>query len=317
MSKPNLIAIDLAKNVFQFCHMSPAGKVLTNKEVSRAKLKELLFTSPPSLVAMEACSGAHYWARLAQSVGHTVKVINPKIIKGFQFKQKTDKNDALAIATAASLAHIHSSKVLTINEQTLQSMDRVRSLAIEQQRSSSNQIRALLFEFGITVPQGSSALRKQIPLILEDAENGLPTEFRQLLHSLWEQLQNQMAFVQDITIKLENTVKSNPICNKLMQLEGVGPICSLALYIRLGNGEAFKKSKDASACVGLTPRQHSSGGKERIGGISKTNADKRLRSILFQGALSVINHITKRSPRTYKEQWLKALIERRGKKLLP
>ncbi len=161
MSKPYVIAIDLAKNVFQFCKVSPHGKVIINKEISRNKLKELLVTTSPSLVAMEACSGAHYWARLAIEVGHTVKIINPKIVKGFQFKQKTDKNDALAIATAAPLEHIHSTKILSIHEQSLQSIDRVRSLALEQQKALSNQIRGLLFEFGITISPGIASLKNK------------------------------------------------------------------------------------------------------------------------------------------------------------
>ncbi|WP_283130228.1 transposase [Enterovibrio norvegicus] len=152
-------------------------------------------------------------------------------------------------------------------------------------------------------------------IVLEDAENGLPDSFRAVLHRLWAQLNVQIEHVDMLTKQLELSVSTDPVCQQLMKLEGVGPLGALGLALRLGKGENFTNGREASANIGLTPKQHSSGGKERIGHISKRNADKRLRSILFQGALSVISSVIKRPARTTKEQWLKALIERRGKKV--
>lgn len=315
MNHPNILAIDLAKNVFQVCKTDAQGNVAFNREISRTKLKTLLCQQKPALVAMEACASAHYWARYAQEMGHQVKVINARSVKAFQTKQKTDKNDALAIATAAPLAHLHSVKVHTVEEQALQALARARELALVQQIAQSNQIRGLLSEFGVVIPQGLSALRVNIPLILEDAENGLPDSFRALLQSLWTHLNGQIEQVELLTKQLEASVRTDPICQQLIALEGVGPLGALGLALRLGRGENFANGREASANIGLTPKQHSSGGKERFGHISKRSADKRLRSVLFQGALSVITQIMTRPAKTQKEQWLKALVERRGKKV--
>ena len=315
MNNLNVLAIDLAKNVFQLCKLNPQGKVIFNKALSRQKLKEQLAKEKPSLVAMEACASAHYWARFAEAAGHKVKVISARAIKGFQTKQKTDKNDALAIAIAAPLEHIKGVRVLSVQEQGLQSIERARQLAIEQQTALSNQLRGLLSEFGIIFPQGIKKLREHIPLILEDADNNLPDNFRQTLYQMWQKLLLQIEYVDQLHSQLEKEVKHHPVCHKLMALEGVGPIAALGLAIRLGAGDNFASGRDASANIGLTPKQHSSGGKEKIGHISKRSADKRLRSILFQGALAVVSKVSRRTAKTHKEQWLKALTERRGKKI--
>lgn len=315
MNNLNVLAIDLAKNVFQLCKLSPQGKVVFNREFSRQKLKELLVKEKPSLVAMEACSSSHYWARFAEDAGHQVKVINARVVKGFQTKQKTDKNDALAIGVAAPLEHIKGIRVLSVEEQGLQSLERARQLAVEQKTALSNQLRGLLSEFGIIIPQGIAALRKHIPLILEDAENSLPDNFRHTLFRMWQMLLFQLEQIESLQNQVEKEVKHHHVCKKLIALEGVGPIAALGLAVRLGAGDNFASGRDASASIGLTPKQHSSGGKEKIGHISKRSADKRLRSILFQGALAVVSKVSDRPAKSYKEQWLKELIERRGKKI--
>lgn len=315
MNDLNTLAIDLAKNVFQVCKRSPQGKVFFNREMTRAKLKELLANERVALVAMEACSSSHYWARYAAELGHEVKVINARAVKAFQIKQKTDRNDALAIAVAATQAHIPSVRVQSADEQALQSLERARQLATSHQIAQSNQIRGLLAEFGIVAPKGLKSLREKIPYILEDGDNRLPGSFREMLHQLWEHLLAHIEHTEALEKQLEATVKSNNVCQKLMKLEGVGPICAVGLAVKLGRGESFANGRQASANIGLTPRQHSSGGQERTINISKYSADKRLRSTLFQGALSVITQVMKRPARTHKEQWLQALVMRRGQKI--
>lgn len=225
------------------------------------------------------------------------------------------KKAALAIATAASLEHIYSIRVQSVDEQAMQSMERARNLALTHQIAQSNHIRGLLSEFGIILPQGLTSLREGIPFVLEDAQNGLPDRFRAVLLRLWEHLLVQIDHLDDLTKQLEIAIKDNDVCQKLMKLEGVGPLGALGLALRLGKGENFSSGRSASASIGLTPKQHSSGGKERIGHISKKSADMRLRSTLFQGALSVVSLVVNRPARTNKEQWLKALVERRGKKV--
>ena len=315
MTKPNLLAIDLAKNVFQVCELSPNGKVMFNREVSRTKLKALLMKENQCLVAMEACSSAHYWARYAIEIGHQVKVINARAVKAFQTKQKTDRNDALAIGIAAQQVHIHGTRIHSTEEQALQSLERTRHLAKTQLVAHGNQMRGLLAEFGIVLPQGLTKLRKEVPFILEEADNLLPASFRAALYRSWAHLLCQFEYLDELEKQLESLVKSNSACQKLMKLEGVGPLGALGLALRLGKGEDFANGREASANIGLTPKQHSSGGKEHIGHISKYSADKRLRSVLFQGALSVITHVLNRPATTYKEQLLQALVVRRGKKV--
>lgn len=311
-----LLAIDLAKNSFQVCYMRNNGEVLLNKAISRNSLIKLLTGKKRfSLVAMEACGGAHYWARLAKGNGHEVKIIQPRSVKGLQLKQKTDKNDAYAVGVAALLPHIFSCNLMSEDEQGLQCLDRARALQLAQRTALSNQMRGFLNEYGIVLPKGIAPLVKRIPEILEDAENGLPDSLRQVLASQADILAIQTEQIEYYDCLIAEHIKQNKICQKLSKLEGVGPIVALGLMIRLGDGKEFTHSRDASACIGLTPKQHSTGGKERIGHISKSCADKRLRSLLYQGAMSIVYKVTLRAPTTEKERWLKSIVERRGKKI--
>ena len=315
MNQNITIAIDLAKNSFQICKVNKNGKMEYNKAINRRALIELLGKHEAALIAMEACGVAHYWARLAKRHGHQVKIIQARAVKGLQLKQKTDKNDAYAIAIAAQLPHINPCSVMSEEEQGLQSLERVRTLQIEQRTALVNQIRGLLAEFGIVVSKGIHHLTKSLPDILEDGENGLPTNYRQALHAQSTLLTHYTEQIECYDKLIAAHTRNHPTCQKLSKLEGVGPLVALGLMVRLGNAQEFKIGRDASACIGLTPKQHSTGGKERIGHISKNCADRRLRSLLYQGAMSMVHKVTQREPKTQKEKWLKALIERRGKKI--
>lgn len=315
MIKNTIIAIDLAKNSFQVCKFGRNNRVEYNKAINRKALIELIGKHEPTIIAIEACGGAHYWARLAERNGHQVKMIQPRAVKGLQLKQKTDKNDAYAIGIAAQLPHINSCSVMSEEEQGLQSLERVRTLQLEQRTALVNQIRGLLSEFGIVIPKGLHHVTKSLPDILEDSENGLPMNYRQALYTQSELLKLYSDQIESYDKLIAEHTRHHPVCQKLAKLEGVGPLVALGLTVRLGNANEFKVGRDASACIGLTPKQHSTGGKERLGHISKKCADKRLRSLLYQGAMSVVNKVTSREPRTVKEQWLRNLIERRGKKV--
>jgi transposase len=315
MNKVTIIAIDLAKNSFQVCKFNKGNSVAYNKAINRKALIELLGKHEPVLVAMEACGGAHYWARLAQRHGHQVKILQARAVKGLQLKQKTDKNDAYAIGIAAQLPHIRPCCVMSEEEQGLQSLERVRTLQIEQRTALINQIRGLLSEFGIVISKGIRNLVKSLPDVLEDGENGLPMNYRQALYAQSEWLKQYTEQIDGYDKLIAEHTRHHSTCQKLSKLEGVGPQVALGLTVRLGNAQEFKTGRDASSCIGLTPKQHSTGGKEHIGHISKFSADKRLRSLLFQGAMSVVHKVVLREPRTVKEQWLKKLIERRGKKI--
>lgn len=313
MNNRNLIAIDLAKTVFQVCHVSASGKTLSNQSLSRKQLKELLINSQPSIVAFEACGSSHYWGRFAKTWGHRVRMLPPKAVKPFRQGHKTDKSDAQAIAIAAQHEPIKSCALMNIEQQTLQSFETSRRYISRQCRALSNHIRALVYEYGLTIPKGDSQLFKAVPLILEDAENGFPHVLRALLHSLCEQLNIQRRLLKTIEKEKMQQVKTIEPCQRLSALEGVGPVGSAMLYSYLGKGDMFKNGRQAATYIGVTPKQHSSGGKTVMVGIDKTGGNKELRAVLYQGALSVISRLPK-EPTTVKQRWLIQLVQRVGVK---
>jgi len=311
----NVIAIDLAKNLFQVCKTDKNGKVIFNKLFTRAKLKELLTKEKKSLVAMESCGGTHYWARMAKKVGHQVKSINARKVKAFRQGQKTDANDALAISVAARQPHIKESRLLSTQEQCLQSIESMRDLLVKQKVSLGNQLRGLLLELGHAIAQSDAKLRQAIPEILEDAENELTHSFRFSIDIIYQRFIDTIDEVKLIEDKLAEVIKQDKTCQRFQALEGVGPVCAILMKVALGNATHFKNGREAAACFGLTPVQHSSGGKEKIGSISKVVGNKKLRSALYKGALAVVSQLEKREVRSQKEVWLKGLTARRGKKV--
>lgn len=313
MAKCNVIGIDLAKTVFQVCAINKEDKVISNRPVKPKKMAEILTKLAPSIVAFEACGRANYWARKARESGHQILVIPPKQVAAYRQGQKTDDNDALAIALAARQPKLRTAGIKTIEQQCLQSDKRVQEHVSDQLTATGNALRALIAEFGIDIPKGKSALREQVSLILEDAENGLPLSVRESLHITWMLWQTQQAHLQELEKLLVRRTQDNEYCQRLQKLESVGVKNALLLYVNLGHDQHFKNGRQAAACFGLTPKQHSSGGKVKLGSIGKYRGNQRLRSSLIQGAQSVVSKLAKREPKTGKEHWLKALIERRGK----
>ena len=312
MNSTRIIAIDLAKNVFQVSVLSRHGQELSNKAMRRKALAVWLAKQAVSVVAMEACSGAHHWGRKAQSLGHQVLIIPPKQVMPYRQGQKTDGNDALAIGIASRQPKLKTVAVKSLEQQSVQCDKRVQEHLSDQLTATGNMVRALVAEFGVVMPKGMAALRRELPLILEDAENGLPLAMRESLYLAWQ----QWLFLADALQRAEQLLKVRidqlEPCQRLTALEGVGPKNAIGLYIRIGNGHHFKNGREAAACVAVTPKQSSSGGKTRMKGIGKYKGDQRLRSSLIIGARSVVNALQKRPARNAREQWLKALIERRG-----
>ncbi len=311
MKNTNLIAIDLAKNVFQVARVSSSGKTVSNQPLSRKQLKVLLINSPLSTVAFEACGSSHYWGRYAQTCGHRVRMLPPKAVKAFRQGHKTDKTDAQAIATAAQQDAIKTCHLMTVEQQTLQSFETSRRFISRQCLALSNHIRALAYEYGITIARGNASFLKAIPTILEEADNGFPHPLRATLHSLCEHLKTQLALLKTIEKEKTQQVKTIEPCQRLSALEGVGPVGSAMLYSTLGQGEMFENGRQAAAYIGVTPKQHSSGGKTTMVGINKKGGNKELRAVLYQGALAVISRLPK-EPDTAKQRWLIQLVQRVG-----
>jgi transposase len=304
------VGVDLAKNVIQISVVSSRGKEVLNRSLTRKKFAEFLGKQKPSLVAFESCASAHYWARSAERYGHKARIIPAKAVAPFRQGHKTDANDALAVAEAAQRPKIKEAPMKTVEQQGLQAIQRARELLIQECIALSNHLRGILLEFGVTIPQGFASLLRALPEVLEDGDNELPDFYRPTLHRLYGRMLELREDIEAMTKEADVLVKDHPVCNRLTALEGVGPIGAMSLYAVLGSGEAFTKSREFSAYLGLTPRQLSSGGKTNIFGISKKVGNRRLRSVLIQGALAYVYRM--KEPRSRKDRWLKDLIERAG-----
>jgi transposase len=311
MNKLNVIGVDLAKNVIQISVLSPSNRELRNSALTRHKFTEFLTRQRPSLVAFEACATSHYRARVAQRHGHEVKFIPAKAVAPFRQGHKTDENDALAVAEAASRPNVKLAPLKTIEQQGMQAIQRSRELLVHERVSLSNHLRGLLMEFGIVIPQGFTALYRQLPEIMEDGDNELPDLYRPTLKLLYGRLCDLREDLEWLNDELKLLVQQHPVCRRLTALEGIGPVCSVLLYATLGTGEAFTSGRQFSANLGLTPKQFSSGGKVKLVGISKRLANRRLRAILIQGARAYVYHM--KEPKTTKDRWLWAIVERSGK----
>jgi transposase len=310
MAQLNTIGVDLAKNVIQVSVVTPRGKELQNKALTRTKFKEFLAKEQRSLVAFEACSTAHHWARTAKAFDHDVRIIPAFSVAPFRQGHKTDANDALAVAEAAGRPNIKDAPMKNLEQQGLQAIQRSRELLVHDRTGLSNHIRGLLMEFGITIPKGFAALHRRIPEVLEDAENDVPHFYRATLQLMFRRLLDMKDDVDVLTRQIEQLVNANESCKRLLAIEGVGPISAVLLYATLGSGEAFQSGREFSAYLGLTPKQYSSGGKTNLIGISRHIANKRLRAVLIQGARAYINHV--KEPKTTKDQWLVAMLNRAG-----
>jgi transposase len=311
MNKLNVIGVDLAKNVIQVSVLSPSNRELRNSALSRRKFAEFLAKQHSGLVAFEACATAHYWARAAQRHGHEVKIIPAKAVAPFRQGHKTDENDALAVAEAARRPNVKLAPLKTVEQQGMQAIQRSRELLVHERVSLSNHLRGLLMEFGIVIPQGFASLYRQLPEILEDGENELPDLYRPTLNLLYGRLRDLRDDLEQLNCEIETLVRQNPVCQRLTELEGVGPISSVLLYATLGTGEAFVNGRQFAAYLGLTPKQFSSGGKVNLVGISKRVANRRLRAVLIQGARAYVYHM--KEPKTTKDRWLWSIVERSGK----
>jgi transposase len=310
MTKLNTVGVDLAKSVIQVSVVNPAGKELVNKSLTRKKFGEFLATQKPSLIAFEACASAHHWARTAKGHGHEVRLLPAISVSPFRQGHKTDQNDALAVAEAAGRPNLKEAPLKSVEQQALQAIQRSRELLIRDRTATSNHIRGLLLEFGIAIPKGFYHLHQQVPEILEDAENGVPHSFRSTLHLMHQRLLNIKQDIDQLTRQIEDLVKANEPCRRLLDIEGVGPISAVLLYATLGSGEAFRSGREFSSYLGLTPKQYSSGGKTNLVGISRYVANKRLRAVLIQGARAYINKV--KEPKTPKDKWLMTLVDRAG-----
>ena len=310
----NIIGVDLALKVIQVC-VYTNKKVQSNTEMTPEQFSAYISTLATSTIIFEACSGSNYWSQLANNYGHTTRLISPRLVNVVRQNQKTDKNDALAIIQAALLPDINFVSVKSNKQQQVQSMLKLREQCIKQRTALKNQLMALLREFNLSPGRSLSGLIATIECVLEDGENGFTMPLRKMLKTSLSLYLTLCEAIETYDEVLNDWVNDTPECKKLLKIEGIGKLNAIHLYVGLSTDELgqFKAGKDAAACIGLTPLQHSSGGKVKLGSIGRRK-NTSLRSLLITGAMSVVQQIVKRAPKTTKEVWLKALIDRRGKK---
>jgi transposase len=303
------VGVDLAKNVFQVHGVDRNEKVVWQRKLSRGNwLKVLLETVEPGCeIGMESCGGAHHWARKLQAHGFRVRLIAPQFVKPYVKNNKNDANDAAAICEAMSRRHMRFVSVKTVEQQDIQAMHRIRAELTKQRTAKANQIRGLVAEYGLVAPKELLQLRRALPCWLEDAENSLSARFRRLLNGLWGDLQALDERMSELGREIAAIAQNDPVAKRLQQLRGVGPITATALVAAVGKGEQFANGRQMSAAFGLTPRQQSSGGKERLLGISK-RGDAYLRVLLIHGARSVLRNSKDKDDRL--SQWLTRLAAR-------
>lgn len=267
--KITTIGIDLAKNVFQIHGVNEQGRVVLRKSMKRSEMGKHFANLEPCLIGMEACGGAHHWARKLASFGHRVKLMAPQFVKPYVKTNKNDVADAEAICEAVTRPNMRFVPVKTEEQQAILAVHRARQGFVKARTGQANQIRGLLSEFGIVFPPGIVQIKKQMPGILEDGDNGLPGVMRQLLERLTEHLRGLSAQVEGLEKQIRLWHRENEASLRLEAIPGIGPITASAIVATVGNAREFKSGRQMAAWMGLVPKQHSSGGKSILLGISK------------------------------------------------
>lgn len=307
--KITTIGLDLAKNIFQVHGVDAHGKVVVRKKLRRAQVREFFAKLPPCLVGMEACGGAHYWARELTKLGHTVKLMSPQFVKPYVKSSKNDANDAEAICEAVARPNMRFVPAKGIEHQDLQAVHRIRQRLIEERTALVNQIRGLLAEYGIVIGKGINQARAGLPVILEDGENGLTGYGRELFNALREELIEVDERIAGFDKWIAAVHAANPLSQKLAEVEGVGPMTATAFLAAVVDARQFANGRQCAAWVGLVPRQDSSGGKTVLLGISK-RGDRYLRTLLIHGARSVLRRSGEKTDA--RSRWLNGVEARRG-----
>ena len=307
--KIKTLGVDLAKSVFHVYGVDGRGKERIKKRLSRKKLVDFMANLSPCLVGMEACGGAHYWAREFRALGHDVRLMPPQYVKPYVKTNKNDYNDAEAICEAVDRPNMRYVGIKEVEQQDIQSLHRIRSGFLQARTRIVNQARGLLMEYGIVVGKQVSQLRCRLPEILEAGDNGLTGFGRELFASLYEELLHLDERIQDCDAKITRMYTANSVCRRLAEIGGIGPITATALVASVGDPRVFEKGRQMSAWLGLVPKQNSTGGKTVLLGISK-RGDRYLRTLLIHGARSVVSRAEGKDDA--RSRWITQLKQRCG-----
>lgn len=305
MNEITTVGLDLAKSVFQLHAVDARGVVRLRRQCRRGQLLATLAQLPKCLVAMEACASAHYWGRQIQQLGHTVMLIAPQYVKPFVRGDKSDRNDAQGICEAALRPGMPQVALKSEEQQAVLSLHRMRELLEKQRKQVGNQLRGLLAEFGVVMPTGVSKLRAG----LADAIERVPVLLRPALHEAARRLSQLEQASAEHQAQIEQFAQLNPVCRRLMKERGIGPLTASAFVATIGSPAYYRNGRQLAASLGLVPRQHSTGGKAVLMGITK-RGDRYLRMLLIHGGRAVLRHVPGKSDPL--SCWLQQLVQRRG-----
>ncbi len=303
------LGIDLAKNVFQLHGVNADGDCVFERRVRRDTLLLMLAKVPPCRIGIEACTGAFYWQREFEKLGHTVKVIAPQYVKPFLMHQKNDRNDAEAICTALRQPNMRFVPPKNELQQDIQALHRARQRLVNHRTALVAQVRGLLLDRGVAIPLAITRFRRLVPGIIEDLNNPLSTMARETIADLFSFLLSIDERVKAFDRKIAAVFRKSEDCQRIAKVCGVGPKTATAIIAGIGDGSEFKNGRHLAAWLGLVPRQHSSGDRRRLMGISK-RGDRHLRTLLVHGARAVVRVSAHKSDPF--SQWVNALRKRRG-----
>jgi len=301
------IGLDIAKSSFQIHGVDAHGRVVLRKQLSRSKVLAYFAQLPPCLVGLEACGGAHYWAREVQKLGHDARLMAVAMIQPYRTGQKKDQNDAEAICEAVSRPRTRFVPVKTEAQQAVVTVQRARELLETERTALANQIRGVVMEYGMIIAQGIQRLRRALPELT--ITETLPELVREVVGELRERLLELDRRITDYDQRIEQVARQNDAARRLMQVEGVGPMTATAIVATVGEGQAFQHGRQFAAWLGLVPKQHSTGGKTVLGRITK-HGNVYLRTLLSHGARAVLQSSARRGDR--KSRWVEAVRQRRG-----
>ena len=305
------IGVDLAKQVFQLHGVDSHEQVKCRRQLKRAQMLEFFRRLEPCLVAMEACGSAHYWARELRQLGHEVRLIAPQFVKPYVKGDKHDAHDAEAICEAASRPSMHYVPVKSAEQQAAQAVHRIRSRLVRARTALSNEVRGLLGEFGIVSSRrGRGAGSELLGQVVAGDHGPLPAPMDTLLTELQDELQALDQHIARLDQHIQPHVRRDARIQRLLAVEGVGPISATALVAAVDDARQFRTARQFAAWLGLVPRQHSTGGQQRLGKISK-RGDTYLRTLLIHGARAVVRTCTTKTDA--RSRWLQALMQRRNK----
>ena len=303
------IGVDLAKSVFSVHGVDERGHARLRRDLRRGQMLAFFAKHRACVIGLEACSGAHYWARELIKLGHEVRLINPRFVTPYRKSDKNDRNDAEAICEALTRPSMRFVAVKSPEQQAMLSVHRARALLSTQRVALMNQIRGLLSEFGITVAQGASALHRRVPEILEDADSALPDLAREVFAELHERVLDHERRLGEYDRRLQRLAGESEASQRLMQLPGIGAVTATALLASAGDLGEFRNGRQFAAWLGLVPRHYASGGKSRNGRITK-RGDAYVRTLLIHGARAALRTAKRRDDAL--SHWALAVQERRG-----